>query len=55
MADEIAALEANVTWEIVDLPSNKRPISCKWVYRVKYNPDGTIQRYKARLVMETIK
>ena len=31
--------------------SGKKPISCKWVYRVKYNPDGTIQRFKAHLVI----
>ena len=47
----IKALEDNTTWEIVDLPPGNRPISCKWVYRVKYNFDGTIQRYKARLVI----
>ena len=51
MADEIAALEANATWEIVDLPPNKKPISCKWVCRGKYSSDGTVQRYKARLVV----
>ena len=26
------------------------PIGCKWVYRIKLNPDGTVERYKARLV-----
>ena len=34
-----------------DLPSGKKPISCKWVYWVKYNSDGTIQWFKARLVI----
>ena len=37
MAEEIKALENNQTWEIVDLPHGKRPISCKWIYLVKYN------------------
>jgi len=51
MAEEIAALEKNDTWSLTDLPMGKKPISCKWVYRVKYNADGSIQRYKARLVI----
>lgn len=33
------------------MPQGKKPISRKWVYQVKYNSDGTIQRYKARLVI----
>jgi len=33
------------------LASRKKPISCKWVYCVKYNSNGSIQRYKARLVI----
>lgn len=51
MHDEITALENKGTWKIADLLSNKKPISCKLVYRVKYNSDGSVQRYKARLVV----
>ncbi|KAL2232872.1 UNVERIFIED_CONTAM: Retrovirus-related Pol polyprotein from transposon RE1 [Sesamum indicum] len=50
MQEEINALERNRTWKITDLPSDKRAIGCKWLYKVKLNPNGTIERYKARLV-----
>jgi Reverse transcriptase (RNA-dependent DNA polymerase) len=36
--------------DIVNLPKNKKFVGCKWVYKIKYNCDGTIERYKARLV-----
>ena len=32
------------------MPPNKQPIGCKWVFRVKYLPDGRVDRYKARHV-----
>lgn len=51
MQKEITALIANETWELVQLPSSKKPISCKWVYRVKCKLVGSIERYKARLVV----
>jgi hypothetical protein len=44
MQAEILALEANQTWVVFDLPSNKQAIGCKWVYKVKQNFDGSIKR-----------
>ncbi|KAL2945484.1 Retrovirus-related Pol polyprotein from transposon TNT 1-94 [Bienertia sinuspersici] len=51
MNEELEALESNNTWEITDLPPNKKPIGCKWLYRIKYNPDGSVERHKSRLVV----
>jgi hypothetical protein len=50
MAKELESLEANKTWTLVPLPMGRSPISCKWVLKKKLNPDGTVARYKARLV-----
>ena len=50
MGDEIEALRRNDTWELVPKPKTCKPVTCKWVYRLKKKPDGTIDRYKARLV-----
>jgi histone deacetylase 1/2 len=50
MDEEMATLDANRTWELVPLPKGKKVIGCKWVYKVKHNSDGSISRYKARLI-----
>ena len=52
MKEELNAMENNNTWTVQPLPSGKQPISCRWIYKVKYNPDGTVSRYKARLVAQ---
>ncbi|CAM8901980.1 unnamed protein product [Rhodiola kirilowii] len=50
MKEEISALEANSTWVITDLPPNQPVIDCKWIFRIKLKSDGSIERYKARVV-----
>ncbi|RVW98207.1 ATP-dependent DNA helicase SRS2-like protein [Vitis vinifera] len=52
MNEEMRALEKNQTWEIVELLKRKRPIECKWVFTITYKANGTLERYKARLVVK---
>jgi hypothetical protein len=48
MDEDMAVLDVNATWELV--PKDKKAIRCKWVYKVKHNVDGSMSRYKVRLV-----
>ena len=50
MDEEMRALEKNQTWDIVELPKGKKTVGCKWIFNVKYKANGTLERYKARLV-----
>ncbi|KAL8112746.1 hypothetical protein AgCh_020161 [Apium graveolens] len=50
MEEEMLAIERNDTWELIDAPEDKNVIGLKWVFRTKYNADGSIQKHKARLV-----
>ena len=50
MDEEMATSYANETWGLVPLPESKNIIGCKWVYKVKHNSDGSVSRYRARLV-----
>jgi len=50
MQEEYDALHANHTWNLTSPPSNVKPIGCKWMFKNKYNVDGSFQRHKARLV-----
>ncbi|BFG30986.1 hypothetical protein CerSpe_172600 [Prunus speciosa] len=46
------ALQKNGTWELVPLPHGKKILGCRWIYTVKLKADGSIERYKARLVVK---
>ena len=47
---EYEPLIKNETWKLVELPSGRKPIGCKWVFKVKYGSDGKIECFKERLV-----
>jgi len=47
---EYSSLTDKQTWQLTPLPPGRRAISCKWVFKVKHHADGSIDRYKARLV-----
>jgi hypothetical protein len=46
---EIKAMHDNGTWTLTELPQNRKLIRTTWVFKRKYNPDGSIEKYKARL------
>ena len=50
IVDEIQALDNNGTWDLAPLPIGKKAIGCHWVFVVKFNPNGSVARLKARLV-----
>jgi hypothetical protein len=51
MQEEYDFLVVNNTWSLVALPKGRKPISCKWVFKIKHGVDGEMERYKARLVV----
>ncbi|KAK1606029.1 hypothetical protein QYE76_029702 [Lolium multiflorum] len=55
MDEEYAALMENKTWHLVHASPHKNLIDCKWVYKIKKRADGTVERYKARLVEKGFK
>lgn len=50
MNEEIEAIEKNNTLRLVGMPPNKEAIGLKWIYKSKFNSDGSLHRHKARLV-----
>ncbi|MCO5550835.1 hypothetical protein L7F22_004328 [Adiantum nelumboides] len=50
MNEKMDVLYGNEMWDLVPLPKGKKPIGCRWVYKVKHKSDGSVSRYKARLV-----
>ncbi|GAA0184306.1 hypothetical protein LIER_31594 [Lithospermum erythrorhizon] len=51
MKAEIHALENNGTWSLVELPTGKKALGSRWVYKIKYKSDGSVERLKPRLLV----
>jgi hypothetical protein len=47
---EFQSLQNNKIWIFAPIPSSHKPMSCKWMFKVKYNVDGSIGKHKAHLV-----
>ncbi|CAL9006084.1 unnamed protein product [Prunus brigantina] len=52
MVEEISALQMQGTWVLVPPPANTNIVGSKWIYKLKRHSDGSISRYKARLVAQ---
>lgn len=50
MRDEFEALQRNRTWSLVPYTGREKLVDCRWVFKTKFKPDGTILKHKARLV-----
>ena len=50
---EMDSIMTNGTWKVVDRPYGCQPVGCKWMFKKKLRPDGTIEKYKARLVAKS--
>ena len=50
---EMKCLQENATWKLESLPSGRDPVGGKWVYRVKLDKNGSIERFKAMFVAKS--
>jgi hypothetical protein len=50
MNEEYCFLMSNDTWDLVPLPKGRKLVICKWMYRTKYESDGSVKRHKAWLL-----
>ena len=53
--DEVESILQNHTWKLVDLPPGSKPLGYKWIFKKKMKADGSIDKYKARLVIKGYK
>lgn len=49
---EMDSILQNHTWELVDLPAGCKPLGYRWIFKRKMKADGTVDKYKARLVVK---
>jgi len=50
MQEKYDSFMTNNTWTLVPLLASRKPVSCKWVFKIKQGANGEVERYKVRLV-----
>jgi hypothetical protein len=50
MQEEYDSFIVNNSWSLVPFPKGRKPVSCKWVFKIKHGVHGEVERYKVRLV-----
>jgi hypothetical protein len=50
MEEELKSISSNKVWDLVEIPDGVKPVGCKWVYKVKSDSKGNVDKFKARLV-----
>jgi hypothetical protein len=50
MVKEMDALDKNEAWDIVELPDGIKSVGSKWLFKKKFNAQGKVEKYKARLI-----
>ena len=50
MEDEMKSMSSKDVWDLEEIPKGAKTVGCKWVYKIKYDSKGNIEKYKARLV-----
>ncbi|GKE47884.1 zinc finger, CCHC-type containing protein, partial [Tanacetum coccineum] len=53
--DELDSIMGNNTWVLADLHQGCKPLGCTWIFKIKLKVDGTIEKFKARLVIQGFK
>ena len=52
MEKELESLQTNDVWDLVELPKDRKAVGSKWVFKVKTDAEGCVERHKARLVAQ---
>ena len=53
MEDEMRSMSTNKVWDLEEIPKGVKTVGCKWVYKMKCDAKGNIERYKTRLVAKS--
>ncbi|OWY96543.1 Retrovirus-related Pol Polyprotein from transposon TNT 1-94 [Phytophthora megakarya] len=49
------SLISHVMWKLVHFPNDKKALTSRWIFKIKHDADGNVERYKARMVIRGFK